>query len=66
MEKAPDAIALVQWNSFNRETKKIEKEYQTEYVKASVVKLTPTIDQAKLECSFRFIRKPLENNIRIG
>jgi hypothetical protein len=30
------------------------------------MKLTPTIDQAKVKVGFKFIRKPLENNIRIG
>jgi hypothetical protein len=66
IEKAPDATERVQWNSFKRDTKKIEKEYQTAYVRARVMKLTPTTDQAKLEVDFRFIRKPLENNIRLG
>jgi hypothetical protein len=37
--------------------KKIEKEYQTAYAKASVMKLTATIDQAKLlEVGFKSIK----------
>ena len=66
IEKAPETTERAQWNSFKRETKKTEKEYQTEYVMASVMKLTPTIYQVKLRVGFRPIRKPLEKNIRIS
>ena len=66
IEKAAEAIERVQWNSFNSETKKTEKEYQTAYVMASIMKLAPTINHGKLVVGFRSIRKPLENNIRIG
>jgi hypothetical protein len=33
---------------------------------ASVMKLTATIDRAKIEYGYRSVRKPLENNIRMG
>jgi hypothetical protein len=56
IEKAAEAIERVQWNSFNRETKKTEKEYQTAYVMASVMKLTPTTDHGKLVVGFRRIK----------
>jgi hypothetical protein len=44
-EKAPAAIERLQPNSSKRATKKTEKEYQTPYARARVMKLTPTTIQ---------------------
>jgi len=43
IEKAPAVTERLQPNSLRRATKKIEKEYMTVYVRARVVKLTPTM-----------------------
>jgi len=42
-EKAPAVTERLQPYSLSRATKKTEKEYMTVYVRARVVKLTPTI-----------------------
>jgi hypothetical protein len=42
-EKAPAVTERLQPNSLRRATKKTEKEYMTVYVRARVVKLTPTM-----------------------